>query len=374
VDQHVNRWAAVLVEYCLQLQRGDLFEIVADPAAWPLVTATYRRALQAGAHPVWRALSDDLDAIFLTHADQHQLEYLSPLDMNAAAQVAARLTIRGATNRSAVASIPATRTATRQRAIAPLRHLTRERIDRGELRPCTTLFPTPAEAQAAGMSTNDFAEYVYQACFLDFEDPIAAWRALRDRQQALVELLERATEVRVQAPGTDMAFGVAGRRWVNSSARRNFPSGEVFTGPIEGSADGRIQFSFPGRFEGMEVDGITLEFSRGRLTRATAARNGDLLHTLLGLDDGASQVGELALGTNSRITRHIGNTLYDEKIGGTIHIALGAGYPETGSRVRSALHWDLIVDLRQGGRVLVDGQPLVVDGRIMAPGWSDDGQ
>jgi aminopeptidase len=371
VDDRIARWAGVLVDYCLHLKRGDLFEIVAEPAAWPLVVATYERALRTGAHPVWRALSDELDAMFLAHADQHQLEYLSPLDAQAAAQIAARLTIRGGTNRAGVSAIPASRTATRQRAVAPLRRLIRERVGREELKPCITLFPTPAEAQAAGMSTGDFAEYVYKACFLDLEDPVAAWLALRARQQVLVDMLDRIRVIRVEAAGTDITFGVGGRRWVNSSARRNFPSGEVFTGPIEGTANGVIRFSFPGRFEGAEIDGIALEFAQGRLTRATATRGEDTLQALLGLDDGAAQVGELALGTNPRIDRYIGNTLYDEKIGGTLHIALGAGYPETGSHVRSALHWDLIVDLRQGGRVLADGRAIVVDGRIVAPEWTD---
>ena len=202
------------------------------------------------------------------------------------------------------------------------------------------------------------------------ENPVECWRQLRERQQAIVDVLERSSQIRVQSiNGTDISFDVRNRRWVNGAARRNFPSGEVFTGPVETGVDGVITFSFAGLYDGVEVEGIALEFRNGKLVSATADRGNELLQYLIEIDEGASKVGELAIGTNYRIDRPIGNTLFDEKIGGTVHIALGSGYPETGSKVKSQLHWDLICDLRQGGSLRADDLDIVVDGRIVIDGW-----
>jgi aminopeptidase len=369
MEEQIVRWADVLVDYCLQLQPRDLLEIVADHEAWPLITATYRRALRAGAHVVWTPRSDELDAIYFEEAQDVHLGYVSPLATHAGQTVDARLSIHGGTNKSAIDTVPPRRAAQRYEALAPLRLAYRERVGRGQLRTCITLYPTASEAQAAGLPTAAFTDYVFRACYLNEQDPAAEWKAVYHRQQRLVDLLDQATSVRIEAEGTDIRFDVGGRRWVNSAARRNFPSGEVFTGPVEGSAHGVIRFSYPSRYEGVVVDGVTLEFDRGQLIQARATRGEEFLQTLIRADDGAGQVGELAIGTNYRIDRHIGSTLYDEKIGGTVHIALGNGYPETGSRVRSSLHWDLICDLRRGGRVWADGRTILVDGRLTVDGW-----
>lgn len=367
MDTRIARWADVLTNYCMELRHDDVVEIIADAASWPLIAAAYGAAIRAGAHPFWHARSDELDAIFFAEAGAHQLDFMPPDDTTET--ISARLTIYGGSNQGAMSGVQPNRVARRQRTLAPLRRRYRERISRGEVRQCITLFPTPAEAQAAGLSTDEFSEFVFRACFLDVADPVVAWTSLRDRQVALVNRVERASTLRFEADGTDISFSVAGRRWVNSTARRNFPSGEVFTGPVEGTAHGVIRFSFPSRYEGRLVDGVELQFDHGQLIRATADTGEPLLHSLTQLDEGAAQIGEVAIGTNYRIDRHIGNTLYDEKIGGTVHIALGAGYAETGSTVRSALHWDLILDLRRGGRVLVDDEPIVVDGRILIGEW-----
>ena len=369
MDERFVRWADVLVGHCLKLQPGALVEIVADHEAWPLITATYRSALRAGANPVWTPRSDELDAMFFQEANDLHLAYVSPLASHAGDTIDARISIIGGTNRSAMDAVTPRRAAQRYEALAPLRRMYRDRVGRDQLRTCITLYPTASEAQAAGLSTSAFADYVFRACYLDEVDPIAEWQALHGRQQRLVDILDQTTTIRIEADGTDITFDVRGRRWVNSAARRNFPSGEVFTGPVEGSAHGVIRFSYPSRYEGVVVDGVTFEFDHGRLLRASATRGEEFLQRLTRVDEGASQVGEIAIGTNYRIDRYIGSTLYDEKIGGTVHIALGNGYPETGSQVRSAIHWDLIRDLRRGGRVTADGRAIVVDGRVTVEGW-----
>jgi len=224
---------------------------------------------------------------------------------------------------------------------------------------CGTLWPTPAGAQQARMATREFAALVERALFLDRDDPVAAWGALRDRQARLIDRLAGASELRIEAEGTDLRLSVAGRTWVNSDGRRNMPSGEVFTGPVENSAEGRIRFTIPSSPRGIAVEGIELEFREGQVVGARADRGEDYLRETLATDPGASRLGELGIGTNAGIDRPVGAILFDEKIGGTVHLAVGRSYPETGGTNESAVHWDMICDLRDGGRLSADGAPVI---------------
>ena len=215
------------------------------------------------------------------------------------------------------------------------------------------------------MSGRDYAEFVRRALFLDQADPVGAWKALSARQAGLVERLARGSEARIVAEGTDLTLGIAGRTWINSDGRRNMPSGEVFTGPHERSAQGTIRFGVPSVRGGGEVSGVELTFEDGRVVAARADRGDAFLQAALDTDDGARLLGELGIGTNTGIDRATGSTLLDEKIAGTVHLALGRSYPETGGVNKSALHWDLICDLRQGGRVTVDNELLIEDGSFV---------
>ena len=221
---------------------------------------------------------------------------------------------------------------------------------------CGTIWPTPALAQDAGMSSDDYAAFVNRALFLDRPDPVAAWRELSDRQQSLVDRLGTASKIRIEAEGTDLTLRVDGRTWINSNGRRNMPSGEVFTGPLEDSATGTIRFTVPSSPRGVRVEDVTLTFENGEVMSATAAQGQAYLDAALDSDAGARFLGELGIGTNTGIDRATGSILLDEKIAGTVHLALGRSYPETGGVNRSALHWDLICDLRQGGRLTADGE------------------
>jgi aminopeptidase len=233
---------------------------------------------------------------------------------------------------------------------------------------CGTLWPTSALAQEAGMALDDYAAFVSRALFLDRLDPPSAWADLSVRQAKLVERLEQAREIRLEADGTDLTLRVDGRTWINSDGRRNMPSGEVFTGPLERSAQGTIRFSVPSSPRGVQVTGVELTFRDGEVIAARAERGEDYLVSALATDEGARRLGELGVGTNSGIDRATGHILLDEKIAGTVHLALGRSYPETGGINSSALHWDLICDLRGGGRLSADGEAVVDDGRIVELG------
>jgi aminopeptidase len=227
------------------------------------------------------------------------------------------------------------------------------------------LFPTDAYAQDADMSLADYTEFVYAACHLDDDDPVAFWRGVSAEQERLVTWLADKRELHVLGPDTDLRVGVAGRSWMNANGRRNMPDGEIFTGPQEDAVNGVVRFSFPSQVQGREVEDIRLRFEGGRVVEATAAKNQDYLKRMLELDEGARRLGEFAIGTNYGITQFTKNILFDEKIGGTMHMAIGAGYPETGSRNESAIHWDMICDLRQGSTITADGQLFAKDGRIV---------
>ena len=215
------------------------------------------------------------------------------------------------------------------------------------------------------MGTAEFADFVRRALFLDRDDAPAAWGELRDFQARLIERLSKARELRIEAEGTDLTLSVEGRTWINSDGKRNMPSGEVFTGPHEGSAEGRIRYTIPSSPGGVGVEGIELEFREGRVVAARAERGEDYLKTTLATDDGASRLGEIGIGTNFGIDRAVGAILFDEKIGGTVHLAVGRSYKDTGGVNASAVHWDMICDLRRGGRLLADGEVIQQDGSFL---------
>lgn len=248
-----------------------------------------------------------------------------------------------------------------QKAWQPLRSL------RLQKRWCLTLYPTPGYAQQAGMGTAEFRSFVERALYLDKPDPVAAWRELSAFQSSLIERLARVKEIRLEAPGTDLRLRVEGRTWVNSDGKRNMPSGEVFTGPYESSAEGFVTFNLPTVVSGQRVEGVYLRFQQGKVVEARAERGDDYLQRMLETDSGARFLGEIGIGTNYGIAQASGIILYDEKIGGSVHLAIGQSYPETGGTNTSAIHWDLVLDLRQGGRIWADGEVLQEDGKFVGP-------
>ena len=348
-DIRIHRWAKTLVTYSLQAKPGEVIVIDASPLAQPLVEAVYEQLLRAKAWPVLRATSAELQEIFFKRGDARHFDSINPYVKSTLNAIDGTLTILSSSNTRALSSVDSRRQARFAATMAPAREILSKR------KWTLTLYPTAAYAQDAEMSLKDFENYVFAALFADEDDPVARWRELERRQAGMIRGLRGARTVRIVGPDTDLSLSVAGRTFINSSGRRNMPSGEIFTGPVENSAEGHIRFDYPVCEGGREIAGIRLVFRRGRVVEASAEKNEDYLLRMLDIDPGARRLGELGIGTNTRIDRFTKNILFDEKIGGTIHLALGRSYPETGGRNRSALHWDMIKDMRRGGALYVDG-------------------
>lgn len=363
-DPRIEKMAEVLIHYSLALQPGQLLTINAQPVAAPLVEACYRQALLAGAHPHLDLTLPGIEEIFYRAASDAQIDFVSPRARQTMETFDARLAILSEVNTKALSGIDPAKQARAQQARRGLTETFMRRDASGELKWSVVLYPTAAYAQDAEMSVDELATFIFSACLLDEPDPVAAWRAVGQRQQRLVDWLAGKETVRLVGPDTDLTLSIAGRTFINDDGKKNFPGGEVFTGPVEDSATGTIRFSFPATYHGKEVADVRLRFEQGKVVEARAGKNEELLHQLLGMDEGATRLGEFAFGTNPGVTRFTRNVLFDEKIAGTVHLALGASYPTTGGRNQSALHWDMVCDLRQGGEVYVDGHLFAKDGRF----------
>jgi aminopeptidase len=351
-----GRFAALLCDWCLEVAPGEVIVAGSSRLGEPLLDALYAAILDRDAWPVIEMESPASRAAFFAHARDRHLDGASPADLALAEAMHARVRIDAPSNAAALAEVGPGQIARAARGQAELRERMQAR------RWASTLWPTPSLAQLAGMSDAGYEAFVERALFLDREDPIAAWRALSSRQAELVTRLSQARTIRIEAEGTDLTLDVTGRTWINSDGRRNMPSGEVFTGPHEGSANGTVHFTVPTGPPGVPVSGVRLEFRDGKVVGARADHGQDYLDATLETDPGARFLGELGIGTNTGIDRATGKILLDEKMAGTVHLALGRSYPESGGTNRSAVHWDLICDLRHGGRISMDGEPLAIPG------------
>jgi aminopeptidase len=347
-----DAFAALLCDWCLEVQGDQQILIACSTLGEPLARSLHNAILDRDAWPLLRLAPTELAADFHRHAADRHLDSFAPLELIETQTADAVLAVNAPANTRALAGVDPgrlTRAATARRPIQEARLSKRW---------CGTLWPTAALAQDARMSDADYTAFVERALFLDQPDPVGAWRDLSKRQAAIVEMLSTVSELRIEAEGTDLTLRVEGRTWVNSDGRRNMPSGEVFTGPLEDSTTGTIRFTVPSSPRGVEVAGVELTFRDGEVVAQRAERGQDYLLAALNTDPGARYLGELGIGTNSGIDRPTGTILLDEKIAETVHLALGRSYPETGGRNTSALHWDLICDLRNGGRISADGQML----------------
>lgn len=366
-DPRITAWARTLVDYSTRVKPGDVVAIEGDLAARELLRATYREVLRAGGLPVMIPRFSELQADLFELASDEQLSWISPVDRWGRGEANVYIRVMAEENTKSLSQAAPERQVLRKRAVAPILQVMMERQATEELRWVLTLYPTDAYAQDAEMSTPDFAEFVFSACKLGEGDPAAAWQELSRRQDTLIAWLAGKSEVHMLGPDTDLRVQVGGRTWINCDGDNNFPDGEIFTGPVEDGTRGHIRFSYPRIVDGREIDDIWLRFEDGRVVDASAARGEEFLLQTLDADPGARVLGEFAFGTNYDITRFTRNILFDEKIGGTVHMALGAGYPESGSANDSAIHWDLICDLRDGGLVTVDGVPFLQNGQYLVP-------
>jgi aminopeptidase len=365
-DPRVAKLGDLLVNYSLELRPGQQLRIDAGTVAAPLVTEAYRSAVRAGGNPRTRIEVEGLDVIAVGESSDEQLVFVSEIDRFEVAQIDAMLTIWADRNTRALTQADPDRVS---RRIASRRELTKrfwQRIDAGEAKWVGTRFPTEAHAQDAEMSLPEYEDFVYAACHVrENDDPVAHWRQVSTELNARARELESFRELRIVGPDTDLRLNVAGRRWLAADGKLNMPDGEIFTSPVETETDGEIRFSFPAIFHGRAVEDVRLRFEGGRVVDAEAKTANDYLHSLLDMDAGARVLGELAFGLNYEIDRFTRDILFDEKIGGTLHMALGSSFKKLGGENESGLHWDMIRDLRDDGEVYADGELVWKAGRFL---------
>ena len=378
-DQRLDKLARVIVEYSTGVKPGQIVRISGDPIGLPLMEAIYERCVLVGAHPFFKITPESAAEFFLEHASEEQLKYVSPLAVDEVNKIDVSIGLWAETNTKGLSRIDPKRQGVQSSARKPIFKVFMERAAKkkdepGKLIWCGTLYPTAASAQDAEMSLRQYEDFVFNAGHLDKADPVAEWKKIHDQQERLREYLQGKKIVRFQAAnGTDLTVNVSGGTWINCAGHENFPDGEVFCGPTldapDGGVNGVVRFSFPAVHHGREVHDIEFTFERGRVVKAKASKGEDFLIQMLDQDAGARNLGEIAIGTNYNIKEYTKNTLFDEKIGGTFHAAVGAGYPESGNTNESGLHWDMVCDLRTGGTITVDGNIISRDGKFLFPGW-----
>ena len=354
MDPRVQAMANVLVNYSVAVRQGDWVVIQSPLLGEPLADACVQATLAAGGNPLAIFLSSTVQETMLREASEAQLQFISPAVRTIIEEADVSIGILAPSNTRALAGIDPSRMAIQSKTMEPLLETYLRRAANGSLRWTAAQYPTEASAQDAGMSLREYEDFVYGAGLLDQPDPVQAWRSLGERQQRLIDYLKDKSTIHISGPGTDLRLSVAERTWMNDRGNENFPGGEVFTGPVEDSVEGLIEFTYPAYFRAREVTGVRLAFEHGAVVDASARSGADFLQEMLDMDEGARRLGEFAFGTNPGIQTFTKNTLFDEKIGGTLHMALGRSYPETGGTNVSALHWDMVYNLREGAEVRVD--------------------
>ncbi|OVE73827.1 hypothetical protein BVX94_02605 [bacterium B17] len=358
MDTRISKLAKLLIRYSIEAKKGQTIAVSGGPLAEPLLTSVYEELLKVGAFPVIQMVPDGLSECFFKVGKEHHFNTVTPYQRAWARNVDATINVYSEKNTRALTNVNPAKQAKVAKARKPL-------LDILKKKPWTlTLFPTEAYAQDAEMSLAEFEDFVYGAMFLDRDNPIVAWNSLSRKQDRLISSLKGADKVQIVGPGTDISFSVKGRSFVNSNGKHNMPSGEIFSGPVENSVEGEIEFDFPVCWAGREIDGVRLVFRKGKVVEATAEKNQKFLRTMLSIDAGASRIGEFGIGTNMGIQKFVKTILFDEKIGGTIHLALGRSLHGTGGKNKSALHWDMIKDLRKGGAIYIDGKVFQKDGKF----------
>ena len=369
-DSRLQKLADVLVNYSVGVKKGQVVRINGAPGSAPLIVELYEKVLLAGGHPLVRMVPDELNELFLKTATEEQLKFLHPISLYENQHIDCSIGIWGEQNTKALSNCDTKRIGMASVARKPLMETFMKRAADESLNWVGTQYPTHSAAQDAEMSLTEYEDFVFNAGLLNHPDPVVSWEQIGVAQQKLADFLNGKSDYRVTAAnGTDIRMSVAGKKWLNSSGHHNFPDGEVFTGPVVESAEGQINYSFPAVHHGREVQDVKLTFKHGKVVDASASKGQDYLFSMLDMDAGARFIGECAIGTNYSIKNFTRNTLFDEKIGGTVHFAVGAGYPETGNTNQSGLHWDMVVDLRKGGCIEIDGHKILVDGKFTKEEW-----
>ncbi len=364
-DQRLTKLADVLVNYSTKVKQGDWVHIHANWQAVSLVKEVQTHVLKAGGNPSVTLESQDLNAAYLAEAGEEQLRWTPPLDMYMIKHTNAWIIIEAPENTRAMSNIDPARQQTRNSAFRKWSAIYMKRSAAKELRWVITSYPCQALAQEAEMNLAEFEDFVFQATFVDQDDPVGCWQQVHEEQERLVKWLAGKGSISIRGPHADLTLSITDRSFINSSGDVNMPSGEIYTSPVEDSANGWIHFSYPAVHEGLVVEGASLEFKEGKVVKASAEKNEEFLLKMLDTDKGSRRLGELGIGTNYGIKRFTRNILYDEKIGGSFHLALGNGFGEAGGVNKSAIHWDLITDAKSETEMRVDGELFYENGKFV---------
>lgn len=364
MDPRTSKLADILVNYSVKVKPGDWVAVHGHVVALPLVREVVRKALQAGGNVNTFLFDDELREIVMQESGEEQLKWVSPIEELIIENVDARIMILGTTNTRTMTGVDPKKAQISQLARSGIMETSMRRSAEKSLQWVGAQYPCSAYAQEADMSLSEYADFVYQATFADQDDPVKHWQDIHDMQQKMVDWLKGKKDVVVRGPFVDMTLSIEGRIFENADGTKNMPSGEIFTGPVEDSVNGWVRFTYPAISGGREVEGVEFKFENGKVVEASAEKNEEYLISQLDTDEGSRYLGEFAIGTNYGITKFTKSILFDEKIGGTIHMAVGSGYPETGSKNKSAIHWDFICDMRTDSEILVDGELFYKDGQF----------
>ncbi len=364
-DPRIDKLADLLVDYCTGIKARQSVLLSGSSVAEPMLMALHKKVLEKGAYPYMQIDFPNLKYQFLKYANDDQLMHIPEPYQIVFEKFDARIVLISESNTKQLNNIDPDRISKRNQAFGGLLNLMLERTARGEMHWVGSLFPTQAHAMDANMSLEEYENFVYSACMPDLNDPVGYWMKVSANQNRLVEWMKGRKTIHVIGKETDLRMNIEGRPFVNCDGKENMPDGEIFTSPVENSMNGQVYFSYPAIYLGHEVSGIRLWFENGKVVKATAEKNEEFLQKTLDTDEGARYVGEWAIGTNEGIRQFTGEILFDEKIGGSFHMAVGTGFPESGGLNRSAIHWDMICDMRSGGEIWVDDILFYKDGKFV---------
>ena len=364
-DPRVNKLASMLVDYSLGVKPGERVLLQGEKGGEPLMMAIFNLCLERGAVPfIWQYPEGMMDGIFRYGKPEKYADYLEMLKYFMESYDH-RVRVLGETNTKELSGFDPDLVSKFYAEGGKLTRIMLEREMKGEMHWVLTLFPTQAYAQDASMSLPDFEDFVFNACMPDQNDPVGYWKKVAARQDKIIQWLDGKEHVHVTAPETDLTLSIKGRPFANCACKVNVPDGEIFTSPVEDSVNGQVFYSYPTLYEGFEVTGVRLWFENGKVVKASADKNEEFLLKKLDTDPGARYLGEFAIGTNEGIQKFTGQILFDEKIGGSFHMALGHGYPETLSQNESAIHWDMLCDMKEGGEIFADDELIYKDGKFL---------
>ncbi len=364
-DNRVQKFAQILVDHSAKITEGDRVLLEGTTAAIPLMEEMYALILQRGGIPYPALELPHQQELFFEHASDAAIKHTPIFRQMAYDQFESRFRIHSVEDTRSLSTVDPKRQADHGKALQPILESQMRRGAAKQFKWVTTLFPTEGYAKDAGMSLKQYEDFVYSAVHAQEKDPIAYWKQVEEDQKRIVERFEGHDKVVLRGPNVDLTLSIKGRTFLNAAGEHNMPDGEIYTGPVEKSVKGWVRFTYPAITQGRSVEGIELQFVDGQVFNAKAKTNEEFLLRMLETDKGARYLGEFAIGTNFEIDKFTGNILFDEKIGGSFHIALGAGYPETGSKNTSSIHWDMICDMRKDAEILVDGEVVYKNGKFV---------